>query len=445
MFFRLFIIEEIERKIICKNRQKIEVLQMNLQNFFWCDMIDVVIYMVIREKYLKRMIDAKDTEFIKVITGVRRSGKSTLLLMFKDYLVHHHVKEENIIYINFESAMYDDIKNYKDLYQYIQKRIKDSKVYLLLDEVQNVEAWEKAINSFKVDFDIDIYITGSNAYLLSSELSTLLSGRYIEIKVYPLSFKEYLVFNQYDNQNIEDKFYEYLRYGGLPAITLIKNNDELVLSYLNDIYNTIVKKDIIDRNNIKDSALLENIIKYLVTNIGSPISANKISDYLNSNKIVEKSNHQTIDNYLNMLEKSFIIYKADRTDIRSKSLLKTLGKYYISDTGIRNIILGFRNIDEGHLLENVVYLELLRRGYRVNIGKTNDYEVDFVAENPNDIKYFQVTKTLLSDEVKEREIRSLESINDNYEKIILTMDKPISRDYNGIKVMNIIEWLLSDE
>ena len=204
---------------------------MNLQNFFWCDMIDVVIYMVIREKYLKRMIDAKDTEFIKVITGVRRSGKSTLLLMFKDYLVHHHVKEKNIIYINFESAMYDDIKNYKDLYQYIQKRIKDSKVYLLLDEVQNVEAWEKAINSFKVDFDIDIYITGSNAYLLSSELSTLLSGRYIEIKVYPLSFKEYLVFNQYDNQNIEDKFYEYLRYGGLPAITLIKNNDELVLSY----------------------------------------------------------------------------------------------------------------------------------------------------------------------------------------------------------------------
>ena len=418
---------------------------MNLQNFFWCDMIDVVIYMVIREKYLKRMIDAKDTEFIKVITGVRRSGKSTLLLMFKDYLVHHHVKEENIIYINFESAMYDDIKNYKDLYQYIQKRIGKDKVYLLLDEVQNVEAWEKAINSFKVDFDIDIYITGSNAYLLSSELSTLLSGRYIEIKVYPLSFKEYLVFNQYDNQNIEDKFYEYLRYGGLPAITLIKNNDELVLSYLNDIYNTIVKKDIIDRNNIKDSALLENIIKYLVTNIGSPISANKISDYLNSNKIVEKSNHQTIDNYLNMLEKSFIMYKADRTDIRSKSLLKTLGKYYISDTGIRNIILGFRNIDEGHLLENVVYLELLRRGYRVNIGKTNDYEVDFVAENPNDIKYFQVTKTLLSDEVKEREIRSLESINDNYEKIILTMDKPISRDYNGIKVMNIIEWLLIDE
>ena len=236
-----------------------------------------------------------------------------------------------------------------------------------------------------------------------------------------------------------------MKYGGLPAITLIKNNNDLVLSYLNDIYNTIVKKDIIDRNNIKDTALLENIIKYLSNNIGSPISSTKISDYLNSNKIVEKSNHQTIDNYLNMLEKSFIMYRADRTDIKNKSLLKTLGKYYISDTGIRNIILGFRNIDEGHLLENVVYLELLRRGYRVNIGKTNDYEVDFVAENPNNIKYYQVTQSLINEDVRIRELRSLESINDNYEKIILTMDKTINNDFNGIKIINIIDWLLKDE
>lgn len=401
--------------------------------------------MIIREKYLKKMIDAKDTEFIKVVTGVRRSGKSTLLLMFKDYLLNNGVKEENVIHINFESAMYDDIKNYKDLYQYVQGKIKQEKVYLLLDEVQIVDAWEKAINSFKVDFDIDIYITGSNAYLLSSELSTLLSGRYIEIKMYPLSFKEYLIFNNYDKQNLDEKFNEYLKYGGLPAITLIKDNNELVLSYLNDIYNTIVKKDIIDRNNIKDTALLENIIKYLSNNIGSPVSSTKISDYLNSNKVVEKCNHQTIDNYLNMLEKSFIMYKADRTDIRNKSLFKTLGKYYISDTGIRNIVLGFRNINEGHLLENVVFLELLRRGYRVNIGKTNDYEVDFVAETPNIIKYYQVTQSLLNEDVKNRELRSLESINDNYEKIILTMDKTINNDYNGIKVMNIIDWLLMDE
>ena len=401
--------------------------------------------MIIREKYLNKMISAKDTEFIKVITGVRRSGKSTLMLMFKEYLLNNGVNEENIIHVNFESAMYDDIKNYKDLYKFVKENIKKGKMYLLLDEVQNVESWEKAINSFKVDFNIDMYITGSNAYLLSSELSTLLSGRYIEIKMYPLSFKEYLVFNNYNTDNIEKKFNEYLKYGGLPAITLIKDNDELVLSYLNDIYNTIVKKDIIDRNNIKDTALLENIIKYLANNIGSSVSSSKISDYLNSNKIVEKSNHQTVDNYLNMLEKSFIMYKADRTDIKSKSLLKTLGKYYIADSGIRNIILGFRNIDEGHLLENIVYLELLRRGYRVNIGKSNDYEVDFVAENPNEIKYYQVTRTLVNDDVKTRELRSLENIEDNYEKIILTMDKSINNDYNGIKIINIIDFLLEED
>ncbi|MCI6932066.1 MAG: ATP-binding protein [Tenericutes bacterium] len=401
--------------------------------------------MIIREKYLKKMIDSKDTEFIKVITGIRRSGKSTLLLMFKEYLLKNGVKKENIIHINFESGLYDNIKNYQDLYQYVKEKIKNNKIYLLLDEVQNVDSWEKAINAFKVDFDIDIYITGSNAYLLSSELSTLLSGRYIEIKMYPLSFKEYLIFNKYDENNLEDKFNEYLKYGGLPAITLIKNNDELILSYLNDIYNAIVKKDIIDRNNIKDIALLENIIKYLFSNVGSPISSNKISDYLNSNKIVQKANHQTIDNYLSMLEKSYIIYKADRTDVKSKALLKTLGKYYVSDSGLRNIILGFRNINEGHFLENVVYLELLRRGYKVNIGKTSDYEVDFVAENTHTIKYYQVTQTLSDEQVKNRELRSLESISDNYEKIILSMDKSINNDYNGIKVKNIINWLLDNE
>ncbi len=401
--------------------------------------------MVIREKYLKRIIDAKDTDFIKVITGVRRSGKSTLLLMFKEYLINNGIKEDNIIHVNFESVLFDDIKDYKDLYKYVKGKIKKNKLYLLLDEVQNVKSWEKAINSFKVDFDIDIYITGSNAYLLSSELSTLLSGRFIEIKMYPLSFKEYLIFNEYDNSDLDNKFKEYLKYGGLPAITLIKDNDELVLSYLNDIYNSIVKKDIIDRNNIKDTVLLENIIKYLSSNIGSPVSSTKISNYLNSNKIIEKSNHQTIDNYLNMLEKSFIMYRADRTDIKSKAIFKTLGKYYISDIGIRNSVLGFRNIDEGHLLENVVYLELLRRGYKVNIGKFNDFEVDFVAENPNEIIYYQVTQSLANEEMRTRELRGLESINDNYEKVILTMDKSINNDYNGIKVINIIDWLVSDE
>ncbi len=400
--------------------------------------------MIVRDMYLNRLVSAKDTEFIKVITGVRRSGKSTLLLMFKDYLINSCVSSDNIIYMNFESALFDDVKDYKDLYDYVKKFVNGKRIYLLLDEVQNVLMFQRALNAFKVDFDIDIYITGSNAYLLSSELSTLLSGRYIEIKMYPLSFKEFLVFNNYDNSDLSSKFNEYLKYGGLPAITSIKDNPSLVLSYLEDIYNTIVKKDIIDRNNIKDTALLENIVKYLASNIGSPISSNKISDYLNSNKVTNNSNHQTIDNYLNMLEKSFIMYKADRTDVRSKALLKTLGKYYFSDLGIRNVVIGFRNTDDVCLIKNVVYLELLRRGYRVNIGKSNDYEVDFVAENPNEIKYYQVTQTLALESVKERELRSLESINDNYEKVILTMDRPINNDINGIKIVYIIDWLLSE-
>lgn len=401
--------------------------------------------MVIRENYLNTLIDAKDTEFIKVITGVRRSGKSMLLLMYKEYLLNNNVSKDRIIHINFESAMYDYIRNYKDLYEEIKNRLTNEKTYILLDEVQNVNEWEKAVNSLNIDFNVDICLTGSNAYLLSSELATLLSGRYIEIKMYPLSFKEFLKFNDYDViNNIEEKFYEYLKYGGLPAITQIKDKNNLVMAYLNDIYNTIVKKDIIERNRIKDIALLENIVKYISSNIGSSVSANKISDYLNSNKIVDKTNHQTIDNYLKMLENAFIVYKADRSDIKSKALLKTLGKYYIADTGLRNIIIGFRNIDEGHLLENVVYLELLRRGYKVNIGKTLEYEVDFVAENPDEIKYYQVAQSIKEDTVREREIRSLESIRDNYEKIILTMDKTINKDYNGIKVKNIIDFLLEN-
>ena len=398
--------------------------------------------MVIRKQYLNRLIEAKDTEFIKVITGVRRSGKSTLLLMFKDHLLNNNVKEENIIHINFESARYDEIKNYKDLYNYVKSKLSKGKNYILLDEVQNIDSWEKAVNSINVDFNVDIYITGSNAYLLSSELATLLSGRYIEIKMYPLSFKEFLEFNNYDMTKIEDKFNEYLKYGGLPAITHIKDKPDLIMTYLNDIYNTIVKKDVLERNKINDIALLENIIRYISSNIGSQISANKISDYLNSNKIVEKSNHQTVDNYLKMLENAFIVYKAERSDIKSKNILKTLGKYYIADTGLRNIILGFRNIDEGHLLKNVIYLELLRRGYKVSIGKTLDYEVDFVAENVNEKKYYQVSQSIKDEKVKMRELRSLKSISDNYEKTILTMDKTINNDYNGIKVVNIIDFLL---
>ncbi len=400
--------------------------------------------MVIRENYLNKLINAKDTEFIKVITGIRRCGKSTLLLMFKEYLVKEKVKEKNIIYINFESALFDDITDYKKLYNYIKEKLNKGRNYILLDEIQNVDKWEKAINSLKIDFDVDIYITGSNAYLLSSELATLLSGRYIEIKVYPLSFKEYLKFNDYAQTDLEDKFYEYLKYGGLPALTFIKNKNDLVLNYLNDIYNTIVKKDVIERNGIKDIVLLENILKFISSNIGSAISSSKISNYLNSNKIALKTNHQTIDNYIKMLENAFIIYKSNRSDIKSKNVLKTLGKYYLTDLGIRNIILGFRNINEGHLLENIVYFELLRRGYKVSTGKIGEYEIDFIAENIEKVKYYQVTLSIKEEKTLKREIRSLENINDNYEKVILTMDKTINHDYNGIKVINLIDFLLEE-
>ena len=406
-------------------------------------MIDVVIYMVIREKYLKRMIDAKDTEFIKVITGVRRSGKSTLLLMFKDYLVHHHVKEENIIYINFESAMYDDIKNYKDLYQYIQKRIKDSKVYLLLDEVQNVEAWEKAINSFKVDFDIDIYITGSNAYLLSGELATLLSGRYIEIKMLPLSFREYVT--AFDEDNYYQLFLNYMKNGGMPGeIDILKSNPDGVDKYLDGIFSTIVYKDIMARKNIVDKMLLESILKFIFDSVGSSVSPKKISDTLTS-KGISTSNH-TVDHYINAFLESFLIYKAERFDVKGKNLLAREYKFYVVDTGLRSYLLGKKaDRDMGNILKNIVYLELIRRGYKVYVGKVDDGEIDFVAQNREGLKYYQVALTVRDDLVLERELKSLQKTGDYYPKYLLTLDMDLNADYDGIKKINVVDWLLGEE
>lgn len=401
-----------------------------------------VIYMIKRERYLDYLIRSKDMDLIKVVTGIRRSGKSMLLLMYKQYLLENGISENNIIHMNFESSMYDDIKDYKDLYNYIKTKIVSGKNYILLDEVQMVNSWEKCVNSLRVDFDVDIYITGSNAYLLSGELATLLSGRYIEIKIYPLSFKEFIEFSQDKYSSKEEMFEKYLKYGGLPSISFMKDDVYIINVFLTDIYNSIVKKDIVDRNIIKDVNLLEKIIKFLSSNIGSIISPNKISDYLNSNKIVEKSNHQTIDNYLKMFENSYIINRVDRYDIKSKEVLKTLGKYYITDIGIRNNLLGFKNIYEGHILENIIYLELVRRGYKVNIGKMGEYEVDFIAEDANEIRYIQVAQSIKEESVLDRELRSLESINDNYEKIILTMDRSLNHNIRGIKIVNIIDFLL---
>lgn len=396
-----------------------------------------------RENYLNLLINFKDTSLIKVITGMRRSGKSTLLLLFKEYLKKNKIKEKNIILMNFESIKFKNIKNYEDLYNFIESNIKnnDEKFYILLDEVQMVDCWEKAINSFLVDFNCDVYITGSNAYLLSSELSTLLSGRYVEIKMLPLSFKEYLEFNQ-NNKTLEENFEEYTKYGGLPVISELSKKEELVTSYLKDICNTVIMKDVIERNEIKDVALLNNIMSFVAQNTGNIISPNKIADYLKTEGVL--TNHTTIDNYLLYLEKAFIIYKVPRYDVKGKILLKTLGKYYMVDMGVRNAIVGYRDTDYGHVLENIVYLELLRRGYQVYIGKNNDYEIDFIATKETEKKYYQVTYKLTED-VIDRETRSLNISDDHYEKIIISTDKNYLKDIRGIKLINIIDFLLEEK
>lgn len=398
--------------------------------------------MINREIYMNKLLAYKDTEFIKVITGVRRCGKSSLLKLFMEKILDDD-KNANVIYMNFESFEFDDIVNYKDMYNKISEQInKTKKNYILLDEVQRVEEWEKAVNAITVDFNSDIYITGSNAYLLSSELSTYLSGRYVEIKVLPLSFKEYLDFTSLeDSKTLEDKLVEYIKYGGMPGIIIIKNEENLYESAINGIYNTVFMKDVIERNKLLDATLLEKILKFLMSNIGSSISSKKIADFLTSQGT--KITHNTVLNYLQMLEKAYIIYKVPRYDIKGKEILKTLEKYYIVDTGIRNVILGFRDSDFGHIIENIVYFELLRRGYNVTIGKNDSLEVDFIATKSNDKKYYQVTYTMLDENVKNREIGVLKNINDNYEKTVITMDKIYNNtSEEGIKIRYLIDFLL---
>lgn len=395
-----------------------------------------------RDLYLKKLIQFKNKPFIKVITGIRRCGKSSLLTLFENYLIKNGVEKEKIIRMNFESFVFDEIINYKELHAYIKTRITNNTDihYIILDEIQQVQDWEKAVNSFLVDANVDIYITGSNAYLLSSELSTLLSGRYVEIKMMPLSFKEYLEFTNNIDSNIELSFNKYIEFGSLPTVVELLDIPETIGPFLEGIYNTVLIKDVIERNNIRDAALLENILKFIASNIGSIVSSKKISDYLTSSG--RKVTSETIDNYLKMLENAFIIYKANRYDLKGKMFLKTLEKYYIVDTGIRNQLTSLRNTDYGHVLENIVYLELLRRGYEVTIGKIGSLEVDFVATKQNEKIYYQVSASILDENTKERELRPLENISDNYPKIVLTMDKTPFTDFSGIKIVNILDFLL---
>jgi len=400
--------------------------------------------MIQRQVYMSRLLAYKDNVIIKVITGLRRCGKSTLLKLFREHLLNDDVLETNIIYMNFELMEYDDISNYKDLYKIIKSKIHNTnKTYILLDELQQVKGWEKAINGLVVELNVDIYITGSNAYLLSSELSTLLSGRYVEIKMLPLSFKEYLTFQNLNNKlSLEEKFNQYLKYGNLPAISTLPQQNDIINEFLLGIYNTVVLKDVVQRNSIKDPAMLDRVIKYVISNIGNIISPNKISTYLTNQAREDKGiQNSTISNYLTMLENAFILYRVNRYDIKGKEILKSLAKYYVVDTGIRNALLGYTDTDYGHILENIVYFELLRRGYQVFIGKWYDLEVDFIAVKQDEKKYFQVSYSVIDENVKSRELASLIAINDNYEKILLTMDKTFITDHQGIKFVNVLDFL----
>ncbi len=400
-----------------------------------------------RKKYMDKLNYYKGTEAIKIITGMRRCGKSTLLQLFKDELIDTGVKKDNIIFMNFESMKNKEYTNSVELYNYLSNHIKTDEVtYIMLDEIQNVSNWEETINSLKVDYveNVDIYITGSNAYLLSSELSTLLSGRYVEIKMLPLSFKEFLDFyKQYypkNNLSTEDKFQEYLYYGSSPLFFKYEKSDNYFKDVLEGIYNTILIKDVVQRNNIKNTVLLENLIHFLLDNIGNIISSKVIVKYLKSEYI--KTTPTTILEYLKALNNAYLLYAVRRYDIKGKRYLKTLEKEYVVDIGLRNAILGSRNVDMGHVLENIVYFELLYKGYNVTIGNNKDYEIDFIAVDHNDKKYYQVTQSISDEKTLEQECKALESITDNYDKIILSMDKTFVLDRNGIKFQNIIDFLL---
>jgi len=404
--------------------------------------------LVQRKEYLDQLINWRDEQVIKVVTGIRRCGKSTLLLQFQQWLKENGVTDEQIVSVNFEELEYEELLDYKKLYQYLKERLVSGKTtYIFLDEIQKVSSFEKVVDSLYVKPNVDLYITGSNAYMLSGDLATLLTGRYVEIKMLPLSFGEFLSMTGLEP---EQGFPEYLRSGGMPYIATMNRTDEKVSTYLEGIYNTVIVKDIEDRQarkesdpskrKITDIALLKTIAKYLASVIGNPVSVRSITDYLISNG--RKISPNTVNDYVEALTESFIFYPAERFDIVGKQLLKANRKMYIVDLGLRNHILPRRSYDLGFSLENMVYFELLRRGYKVTIGRVGNTEVDFVAEKQGAYEYFQVTADMTAKETFDREIRPLENIRDNYEKTILTMDRLTPGNYNGIQVRYLLDWLI---
>jgi predicted AAA+ superfamily ATPase len=408
-----------------------------------------VISMIQRKEYLEKLIEWKDDDVIKVVTGIRRCGKSTLLMQYQDYLKSIGIEENQIIAVNFEELEYEELCDYKKLYAYIKDRLVADKItYIFLDEIQKVPSFEKVVDSLYVKPNIDIYITGSNAYMLSGDLATLLTGRYVEISMLPLSFSEYM---QLSDKDKESAFADYIKYGGLPFVATMDRTDDKVDTYLEGIYNTVIVKDIEDRQKrqesnsdkrkINDIPLLKTIAKYLSSVIGSPVSLRGITNYLVSSG--RKISANTVSNYVDALIESFIFYPAERFDIVGKQLLKANKKYYMVDLGIRNHILPRKYYDLGFSVENIVFFELLRRGCKVTIGKYQENEVDFVAEKRGEFTYIQVTADMVSESTFDREMKPLYAIQDNYEKIVLTLDKLTVGNYDGIKVVNVIDWLLN--
>lgn len=393
--------------------------------------------MIERLEYLEKLKKWKDKDVIKVVTGIRRCGKSTLYELFINYLHSVGIDSEHIISINLEAPDYD-FQNYRDLYNYVMERIGDSgKYYVFLDEVQNVKEFQKAVDGLYIKKNVDVYITGSNAYLLSGELATLLSGRYIEIRMLPLSFREY---RDYFGIEGDEKLYlRYVNNSSFPYALKLDDEGE-VDDYLDSIYNTIIVKDIAIRKKLADTGMLRSITEFLFSSVGSTMSVKKIADTLNSNG--RKISVHTVESYLEALTESYIFNRVSRYDIKGKQYLETGEKYYATDVTMRYALLGRKNLDVGHILENVVYLELIRRGYRVYIGKIGDNEVDFIAINKEGREYYQVSYTTRDEKTLERELSSLQKISDHYPKFILTMDMDPVADYEGIKRINVLEWLV---
>ena len=407
--------------------------------------------MIERKEYLQKLIQWKDEQVIKVVTGMRRCGKSTLLMQYQDYLKSIGVEDDQIIAINFEDLEYEELCEYKVLYDYLKERLlSDKTTYIFLDEIQKVPQFEKVVDSLYIKSDTDIYITGSNAYMLSGELATLLSGRYVEISMLPFSFQEYCQLNRKPQ---EDAFADYMKFGGLPLVASMKDAPDKIDTYLEGIYNTVIIKDIEDRQNrqsessgrrkVTDIVLLKTIAKYLASVLGSPVSIRGITNYLISSG--RKISPNTVNDYLETLTESFLLYPAERFDIAGKQILTGNKKYYMADLGIRNHILPRKKYDLGFSIENVVFFELLRRGYKVAVGKYQNTEVDFVVEKQGAFTYIQVTAEMTTKDTFDREMKPLYAIRDNYEKIVLTLDKLTLGNYDGIRVIHVLDWLLKAE